>query len=187
MTKKIMITGTCGFILGRFVRLGARKEFCDQKDGEYTFVSIDRLTNTTTNSLYTHKDHAFYPADIRDAHIMDVIFKFEQPDIVIHGAAETAVDASIKDPNSFLTSNVIGTQNIINCCLKYKVKKLIFTSTDEVNGHLTNENDLPWTEEVPLNPRNPYSASKAAGELLVKAAHQTHGLIYNITRSSNNY
>jgi dTDP-glucose 4,6-dehydratase len=187
MTKKVIISGTCGFIMGRFVRLGVREEFHNQKKGEYTFVSIDRMTNTAINSLYTNKDHTFYPADIRDAHVMDVIFKYEQPDIVIHGAALTAVDASIKDPNSFITNNVIGTQNIIDCCIKHKVKKLIYVSTDEVLGHLTSENDTPWTENAPINPRNPYSASKACGELLVKAAHQTHGLIYNITRSSNNY
>jgi len=81
---------------------------------------------------------------------------------------------------------VLGTQSIINNCLKHKVKKLVYISTDEVYGQLM-ANEAPWIEESPLNPRNPYSASKAAGELMVKAAHTAHGLTYNITRSSNCY
>ncbi len=186
--KKVLVTGTCGFIFSNFIR----KAIYDQnqkkpQDREYTFVSIDRVTANALNSMYWNKNHTFHPADIRDSHVIDVIFQFEQPDIVIHGAAETFVDTSLKDPNSFVTSNVLGTQVIINACLKHKVKKMIYISTDEVYGLLTNESDKPWTEESPLNPRNPYSATKAAGEMLVKAAHQTHGLIYNITRSSNCY
>jgi dTDP-glucose 4,6-dehydratase len=156
------------------------------KDRAYTFASVDRV-NFPNYPLYINKNHSFYPADIRDDHVMDIIFKYEQPDIVIHGAAETFVDNSLKDPNSFVSSNVLGTQVIINCCLKHKVQKLIYISTDEVYGQLTSDSEPPWTEESPLNPRNPYSATKAAGELLVKAANTTHGLIYNITRSSNCY
>ena len=181
MKKKILVTGSCGFIFGNFVR----KMVYDKKP--YDVASVDRVTDNALNSMYWNSNHAFYPADITDAHIIDVIFQREQPEIVIHGAAETFVDTSLKDPNSFVNSNVLGTQNIINACVKHKVQKLIYISTDEVYGQLTSEKDEAWTEEAPLNPRNPYSASKASGELLVKAAHATHGLIYNITRSSNNY
>lgn len=183
--KKVLVTGSCGFIFSNFMR----KAIYTQKgqDKQYTFVSVDRMTDTTHNSLYVHKNHTFYPADICDQHIIDVIFQFERPDIVIHGAAETFVDSSLKDPNSFVKSNVLGTQVIINACLKHSVQKLIYISTDEVYGQLTSERDPAWTEESPLDPRNPYSASKASGELLVKAANKTHGLIYNITRCSNNY
>jgi dTDP-glucose 4,6-dehydratase len=178
---KILITGSCGFILGNFVR----KLVWDNKP--YDVVSVDRVTANALNSMYLNRNHAFYPADITDEHIMGVIFQREQPEIVIHGAAETFVDTSLKDPNSFVNSNVLGTQVIINCCVKYGVKKLIYISTDEVYGQLTDEKSPAWTETSPLDPRNPYSASKASGELLVRAAHATHGLIYNITRSSNNY
>jgi dTDP-glucose 4,6-dehydratase len=184
--KKVLVTGTCGFIFGNFIR----KAIYDQnqkKPQAYTFVSVDRVTANALNSMYWNNNHPFYPADIRDQHIIDVIFQREQPDIVIHGAAETFVDTSLKDANSFVTSNVLGTQVIINSCLKHKVKKLIYVSTDEVYGQLTNEQEIAWTEESPLAPRNPYSATKAAAELLVKAASETHGLIYNITRSSNCY
>lgn len=186
--KKLLITGSCSFIYGNFIR----KLIYDQnqqppQDRKYTITSVDRISNNAVNNMYSSKNHVFHPADIRDRHIMDVIFQFEQPDIVIHAAAESSVDNSITDPNAFITTNVLGTQVIINCCLKHKVQKLIYISSDEVMGQLLNEQEAPWTEESPLNPRNPYSSSKACGELLVKAAHETHGLTYNITRSSNCY
>lgn len=181
MRKKILITGTAGFIFGNFIR----KVIYEKQP--YTFVSIDRINNNAINSLYWNKNHTFYIADIRDQHVIDTIFQFEQPNIVIHGAALTHVDESLKDPCAFVSNNVLGTQTIINACLKYKVERLLYTSTDEVYGSLTNENKSSWTEDAPLNPRNQYSVTKAAGEMLVKAAHNSHGLIYNITRAANNY
>lgn len=182
MKKKCLVTGSSGFIFNNFVRKSIY-----QKE-PYTFVSIDKISNRSAlNSIYLNKDHEFYIADITDEHCLDVIFDYEKPDIVIHGAASSHVDASLKNPNEFIQNNILGTQNIINCCVKYKTDKLIYISTDEVYGHLTNENDPSFTENSQLNPRNPYSASKAAGELLVKAANQSFGLKYNITRSSNNY
>jgi dTDP-glucose 4,6-dehydratase len=180
MNKKVLITGSCGFIFSNFIRRAIYEK------QPYSFVSIDRVSSNA-NAVYANKNHVFHLADLRDDHIIDKIFQFEQPDIVIHGAAESFVDYSLSDPNSFVTSNVLGTQVVINSCLKHKVERLIYISTDEVYGQLTSESDPPWTEESDLNPRNPYSASKACGELLVKSAHQSHGLIYNITRSSNNY
>lgn len=178
--KKVLITGTCGFIFSNFIRRAIYEK------QPYTFVSVDRVSGNA-NALYFHKNHTFHLADLRDQHIIDKIFQFERPDIVIHGAAESFVDYSLSDPNSFVTSNVLGTQVVINACIKHGVERMIYISTDEVYGQLTSETDKAWTEESPLDPRNPYSASKAAGELMVKAAHQSHGLIYNITRSSNNY
>lgn len=178
--KKVLITGSCGFIFSNFVRRAIYEK------QPYQFVSIDKVSGNA-NLVYQNKNHTFHVADIRDQHVMDIIFQFERPDIVIHGAAESFVDYSLSDPNAFVTNNVLGTQTIINSCLKHKVERLIYISTDEVYGQLTSESDPPWKEDAALNPRNPYSASKAAGELLVKAAHQSHGLIYNITRSSNNY
>lgn len=178
--KKVLITGTCGFIFSNFIRRAIYEK------QPYSFVSIDKVSGNA-NSVYSNKNHVFHIADLRDQHIIDKIFQFERPDIVIHGAAESFVDASLSDPNAFVTSNVLGTQVVINACVKHGVERLIYISTDEVYGQLTSESDKPWTEEAPLDPRNPYSASKAAGELMVKAAYQSFGLIYNITRSSNNY
>jgi dTDP-glucose 4,6-dehydratase len=178
--KKVLITGSCGFIFGNFLRKAVYEK------QPYQLVSVDRVGSKAVNSMYWNKNHIFHIADIKDQHVMDSIFQFEQTDIVIHVAAETSIDNST-DPNSFVSSNVLGTQVIINCCIKHKVEKLIYVSTDEVYGQLTGETDPSWKETAEINPRNSYAATKAAGELLVKAAHQTHGLIYNITRSSNNY
>lgn len=185
--QKVLITGSCGFIFSNFVRKiihdsGQNREKYPFKD----IVSLDKVSGNS-NLLYINKNHTFHIADIRDQHIIDIIFQHERPDIVIHGAAETFVDYSLSDPNSFITSNVLGTQVIVNACVKHRVQKLIYISTDEVYGQLTSESDAAWNEDSLVNPRNPYSAAKAAGELLVKAAHASHGLIYNITRSSNNY
>src|SRR5574338_167476 len=179
--KKVLVTGTCGFIFSNFIRRVIKYD-----EQPYQFVSVVRVAGNA-DTIYANSSYDFYLADLRDQHIIDRIFQFERQDIVIHGAAESFVDASLSDPNSFVTSNVLGTQVVINACVKHKVERLIYISTDEVYGQLTGESDPAWTEDAPLDPRNPYSASKAAGELMVKAAHQSYGLIYNITRSSNNY
>lgn len=182
MKKKILITGSGGFIFSNFVR---RSLF---ENNKYNIISIDRVEESSIlNNIYTNKSHTFFIGDITDSHLLNIIFKTERPDIVIHGAAYTHVDNSIKDNIPFIKSNVQGTQSIIDVCLKYDVEKLIYISTDEIYGHLSDESEPSWKETSALNPRNPYSASKAAGELLVQAAGHTHGLKYIITRSSNNF
>lgn len=182
MRKKILITGSGGFIFSNFIR---RALF---ENNKYNLISIDRVEESAIlNNIYTNKSHAFFIGDVTDAHLLSIIFKTEKPDIVIHGAAHTHVDNSIKDNIPFIKSNVQGTQTIIDACVKYGVEKLIYISTDEIYGHLSDESAPAWTEESAMLPRNPYSASKAAGELLVQAAGHTHGLKYIITRSSNNF
>jgi dTDP-glucose 4,6-dehydratase len=181
--KKVLVTGALGFIFSNFIRKAVYEK------QPYSFITLDKavlpgaLNNTYVNKSLSNN----YIADITDEHIINRIFELEQPDIIIHGAAETFVDYSLSDPNKFIKSNVLGTQVLLNASMKYGVEKFIYVSTDEVYGHLENDSAPSWTEDAVLNPRNPYSASKAAGELLVKAASQSHGLIYNITRSSNNY
>ena len=178
---KLMITGSGGFIFGNFIR----QVFYERMP--YTISSIDRVRDShIIHNIYVNTDHQFYIADVRDPHIMHVIFQKERPDVVIHGAAESCVDKSINSTLPFTTSNVVGTQNIIDECLKLDAR-LIYMSTDEVYGSLKSDTDASWSEDAPLNPRNTYSASKAAGELLVRAAYETHGLRYNIVRASNNY
>jgi dTDP-glucose 4,6-dehydratase len=182
MKQKLMITGTAGFILGNFVRKAIYEK------APYDLVSIDRVSQSSLlNNIYQGKSHTFYLADICDEHIINRIFEYEKPDIVLHGAASTFVDEALKDPNIYVKNNVLGTQVIVNACVKWGVKKLIYTSTDEVMGSLKSENDTPWKEDAPLNPRNPYAASKGGGEFIVKAAANSFGLPYIITRSSNNY
>lgn len=180
--KKVLVTGSGGFIFSNFIR----KAIYERQP--YKFVSVDKVTKSTVlNTIYINKDHSFYFGDVSDAHLMNVIFEFERPDIVIHGAAESFMNPALKDPSAFITSNIFGTQVIIDACIKWGVEKLIYISDDEVYGQLKNEGAASWSESASLNPGNPYSASKAAGELLVKAAHNSYGLNYNITRSSNNY
>ena len=180
--KKVLVTGSGGFIFSNFIRRALYNKT------EYTFVSIDLCKGPNVlNNIYANKGHKFYIGDVADRHFVNVIFELERPDIVIHGAAETFVDDSIKGADPFIHSNVFGTQVIIDACLKWKVERLIYISTDEVYGQLTSESDPAWKEDAVISPRNPYSASKASGELLVKAANQTHGLNYNITRCCNNY
>lgn len=179
--QRMLLTGSAGFIGSNFVR----KVIYDKQP--YELYSVDKIVNSSMlNNIYQHKLHEFYIVDICDAHIMDKIFEYVRPDVVVHMAAESDVDKSIKEPDIFVRSNVLGTQNMINLALKYKVRKFLQISTDEVLGSLDSGAAL-WKEDAPLAPRNPYAASKAAAELMVRAAGHTHGLPYIITRSANNY
>jgi dTDP-glucose 4,6-dehydratase len=180
--KKILCTGSGGFIFSNFVR------YTLKNSSDYSIVSIDRCDDKNIlNTIYSNKGHEFYIGDISDSHFVNIIFEIEKPDYVIHGAAKSFVDDSISGAKDFVTSNVLGTQVIIDACLKYDVKKMLYISTDEVYGQLKSEDDVSWDESCDINPRNPYSATKASGELLVRTAGETHGLNYNITRSCNNY
>ncbi len=179
---KLLVTGGAGFIFSNFVR-HVLKNYGDK----YQIINVDRFSHKSLNSIYRNKGHIVHIGDVADPHFIDMVFTLEQPDYVVHAAAESFVDLSIDKATSFVHSNVLGTQVIIDACVKHKVKKLLYVSTDEAYGHLTSEEDKPWDETAVLAPRNPYAATKVAGELLVKAAANTHGLQYNITRSSNNY
>lgn len=179
---KILITGSGGFIGGNIIR-----KLMFYKPN-YEVCSIDLCKNPNVlNNVYNNKNHNFYIGNCADAHFVNTVFDIEKPNIVLHLAAESFVDASIADANPFIHSNVLGTQVMLDAALKWKVDKFIHMSTDEVLGQLTDESQSSWTEEAPLKPRNPYSASKAAAEFLVQAAHQTHGLNYVILRSCNNF
>src|SRR5271165_3913801 len=175
--KKVLITGTGGFIFSNFVRRAVYDQNrLKPEERIYNFVSVDKVTKSAAlNNIYQNKSHTFYIGDISDQHFVNVLFEYEKPDIVIHGAAETFVDDSLKDPNKFIQANVLGTQVLVNACVKWKVEKFIYISTDEVYGQLESEDDVAWTEADRLNPRNPYSASKAAGELIVQAASVSYG------------
>lgn len=182
---KILITGAFGFIFSNFIR----KALQDKLHHKYSFCLLDKIINNTLfhNIYYNEAFGNNYIADIKDQHIINRVFELEQPDIIIHAAAESSVDFSLQNPNVFIESNVLGTQVMVNAAVKYGVKKFIYFSTDEVMGSLDSESVASWTEDSVPNPRNPYSASKYAGELIVKAAHNTFGLPYIITRSCNNY
>lgn len=181
MKKKILVTGSAGFIFSNFMFKNIHS------NQEYSFASVDKLIAPYNfSNVCRHPDHHFYMGDVADEQFMNNVFLLEKPDYVIHGAAESFVDDSIASAKPFIHSNVVGTQNIVDLSLKHNIEKLIYISTDEVYGQLK-LGDNSWTENSITLPRNPYSASKLAGELIVRTAGETHGLKYNITRCSNNY
>lgn len=182
MKPTILITGTLGFIGSNFIQQVL------QQYPEYRWVGIDKAVyDYCLYNTYNHSNYTFYLADITDKHIIDCIFHIEKPSIVINMCAESFVCSSIESVQPFLTSNVIGTQTIIDASVKYNIDRFIQISTDEVYGTHTSINDMPWTENSPIQPRNPYSASKAAAETMLHAAHLTHKLPFNITRCCNVY
>lgn len=179
--KKILVTGVLGFIFSNFI------EWAIDKYPEYQFIGIDKgIAQYSLQSIFSHPRYKFYIGDIADQLLVNNIFKIEKPDFVIHGAAESFVDDSIRDIKPFLHSNVLGTSCVVEASLTYNIKKFLYISTDEVYGQLQAE-DPSWDEDFITSPRNPYSSSKLCGELIVKSAHETHQLPYLITRSSNNY
>lgn len=179
--QKLLITGSAGFVCN----ILARKIIYNKLN--YEVVSIDKVTDPKgLNNIYLNKNHNFYLGDVADAHFVEMVFQLEQPDLVIHGAAETSTASALANPIPFIHSNVLGTQTIIDACIKHKVQKLIYISTDEVLGSLARD-EKPWSETTAINPLNPSAATKASAEHLIRAAHQTQGLQYNITRCVNNF
>ena len=115
------------------------------------------------------------------------LFEKEQFDYIVHFAAESHVDRSITDPGIFVQTNVIGTQVLLEAARRAEITKFVHVSTDEVYGELDFDPTTFFTEETPLKPNSPYSASKASSDFLVQAYHHTYGLPMSITRCSNNY
>jgi dTDP-glucose 4,6-dehydratase len=178
--KTILLTGVLGFIGSNFVRQVVAKY------PEYKFVGVDNsVREYSLSHMFSHPNYTFYLADIADKHIMNNIFLIEKPNFVINLAAESFVDHSIDNINPFIHSNILGVQVVVDMCLKHNVERLIHISTDEVLGQKLSINEEPWTEDAPLLARNPYACTKASSELIIRAAHYTHGLQFNMTRSCN--
>lgn len=179
---KLLVTGGAGFIGSNFVL------YMLKQHPEYKIVNVDALTYAgnleNLKSVEGNPNHTFVKADITDAKAMDELIG-TGVDIVVNFAAESHVDRSILEPDIFVKTNVLGTQVLLDTAKKHGVQKFVQVSTDEVYGTL-GETGL-FTEETPLAPNSPYSASKAGGDLLVRAYHETFGLPVNITRCSNNY
>lgn len=154
----------------------------------YQIVNMDALTYAgnleNLKSMEGQANYSFVQADIADKTAVDAIFQ-QGIDVVVNFAAESHVDRSILEPEIFVNTNVLGTQVLLDAAKKYGVTKFIQVSTDEVYGSL-GETGL-FSETTPLAPNSPYSASKAGGDLLVRAYYETFGLPVNITRCSNNY
>ena len=183
---KILVTGAAGFIGSNFVYYELDKHSEDE------IVALDLLTYAgNLKNLDGCKDNPhfkFVKMDIRDRENINRLFEDEKFDIVVNFAAESHVDRSIKDPEVFLRTNIIGTEVLMDASLKYGVKRYHQVSTDEVYGDLPLEAvDSFFTETTPLHTSSPYSASKASADLLVMAYHRTFNLNMTITRCSNNY
>lgn len=179
---KLLITGGAGFIGSNFVHYMLREH------PTYRLINVDLLTYAgnpdNLAGLESEPRYRFAKADIADRGALEPIFA-EGIDAVLNFAAESHVDRSIENPGIFVHSNVLGTQVLLDLARQYKVSKYVQVSTDEVYGTLGAEG--LFTEQTPLAPNSPYSASKAGADLLVRAYHETFGLPVNITRCSNNY
>lgn len=183
---KTLITGGAGFIGSNYCH------YVVEKYPEEEFVCLDALTYAgnynNIKSLEGKKNFKFVKGDITDRDLIDKLFAEEQFDIVINFAAESHVDNSIKNPGIFLTTNILGTQVLMDASRKYNVKRYHQVSTDEVYGDLPLDRpDLLFTEENPIHTSSPYSSSKAGADLLVGAYYRTYGLPVTISRCSNNY
>ncbi len=195
--KNILVTGGAGFIGSNFVKMIL------DRHPNYKIINVDVLTYAgnleNLKDISDNQNYTFIKADIRDRVKIDEIFSSYDIDTVVNFAAESHVDRSIEEPEVFLTTNIIGTQVLLDVAKKYwKVNpndkyckeykpgvKFLQVSTDEVYGALGVTGK--FVETMPLLPNSPYSASKASADMIVRAYHETFGMPVNITRCSNNY
>ena len=196
--KRILVTGGAGFIGSNFVQY-----VLNNRDNIELLVNLDLLTYAgNLENLLSVKDdkrYVFVHGDIRDRELVNELFDKYKFDTVVHFAAESHVDRSIVEPEIFLTTNIVGSQTLLDAAKrhwnvepdnKYSREylpgvKYLQVSTDEVYGALGKTG--MFTETTPISPNSPYSASKASADLIVRAYYQTYGMPVNITRCSNNY
>ena len=182
----VLLTGGAGFIGANFIYYELKTHPEDR------IVCLDALTYagnlSTLAEALQHPNLAFYKVNICDRPAVYEVFEKERPDAVVNFAAESHVDRSIETPEIFLQTNILGAQVMMDACRKYGAKRYHQVSTDEVYGDLPLDRpELFFTEETPIHTSSPYSASKAAADLLVGAYHRTFGLPATISRCSNNY
>jgi len=180
--KTILVTGGCGFIGSHFIRLLWQRT-------AYQVVNLDNLTYAGDLSRLADVEgldrYAFVKGDIADAETVEKLVARVRPWAVVNFAAESHVDRSILDPAPFLRTNVIGVEALLEAARRHDVERFLQISTDEVYGDVNAQ--PPPSEDSPPRPSNPYSASKAAADLLCLSYYRTYGLPVIIARSSNNY
>ena len=183
MAKNILVTGGAGFIGSCFVHLLL------EKDPDIVIFNLDALTyagsNLSLEDLKDHPSHHFIHGNICDQKMVSRIFSDQKIDVVVNIAAESHVDRSIEEAWPFVQSNIVGTQVLLDEAKKRGVSKFVQISTDEVYGSLGEEG--VFTEQTPIDPSSPYSASKAAADLLCLSYFKTFRFPVIITRSTNNY
>jgi len=176
---RMLITGGAGFIGSEFVRQAVRKGHQVAVVDKLTYAGdLERLSEV-------RKDITFYKADISNQEFIEHIFDKEDPEVVVHFAAESHVDRSLLDPYPFIGSNVLGTQVLLEVSKAKGVELFVNMSTDEVYGDLGKEGT--FTEESPLKPNSPYSTTKASADMLGRAYYRSFGLPVVTIRASNNY
>jgi dTDP-glucose 4,6-dehydratase len=181
---RLLVTGGAGFIGSNFVRMALNDELSGLETEKITVLDALTYSGTLTN-LESVKDSdrfTFIHGDIRDPELVREAMHGQ--DAVVHFAAESHVDRSVNNSRVFVETNVLGTQTLLDEALSLGIEKFVHVSTDEVYGSIESGS---WDEQHPLLPNSPYSASKAASDLLVRSYHVTHGLNASITRCSNNY
>ena len=179
----VLVTGGCGFIGSNLVKYLRRTR------PDWTIVNLDKLTYAgnleTLKELEGDPKHLFVRGDVANRELVDHLMALHGIDAVMHLAAESHVDRSILGPDAFVKTNVLGTQHLLEASRERGVKRFLMVSTDEVYGSLGPTG--AFTENSPLQPSSPYSASKTSSDLLALAWHHTYGLDVVVTRCSNNY
>jgi UDP-glucose 4,6-dehydratase len=178
MNKSILVTGGLGFIGSNFINYLL-------ENTNYTIVNVDKYSQCSSykNIVYKSNNYFYYKSNINNIEFINHILNTHNITIVYHFSAQSHVDNSFNDVYGFINDNIIGTYTLLECCRKYnKIEKFIHVSTDEVYGEITH-NDV--VNENEYNPTNPYSATKASAELLVKSYMTSFKLPVIITRSNN--
>uniref|UniRef100_A0A7C4EVG9 dTDP-glucose 4,6-dehydratase n=1 Tax=Desulfomonile tiedjei TaxID=2358 RepID=A0A7C4EVG9_9BACT len=179
----VIVTGGCGFIGSNFV-MHLLRSYEDVRITNLDLLTYaGNLANLEEAEAYPDR-YRFVRGDIADRELVDSLLA-DKPDVVVNFAAESHVDRSILDSSSFVRTNILGVQVLLDACRAHDIDRFVQISTDEVYGSLGPMG--AFTEEHALAPNSPYSASKAAADLLVRAYHKTHGLNVVTTRCSNNY
>lgn len=179
----IIVTGGAGFIGSNFVRHMLHTY------PTYKIINLDLLTyagnKDSLADVMDNPNHVFVEGNITDRQLLDQLIQEHDVDGIINFAAESHVDRSILNPEVFVETNIQGTLALLDAARKHNLKKYVQVSTDEVYGSLGAEGY--FTEDTPLAPNSPYSASKAGADMLVRSYFETYGMDVNITRCSNNY
>ena len=181
---KLLVTGGAGFIGSNFVRMALSDKFPDFNVEQFTVLDLLTYAGDEENlkPIASDKRYKFVKGDIRDLELAKKLML--DADQVVHFAAESHVDRSIEGGSEFVSTNVMGTQVLLDAAKSTNIKRFVHVSTDEVYGSIS---EGSWPEDHPLLPNSPYSASKAGSDLLVRAYNRTHKLDTVITRCSNNY
>lgn len=179
----LLVTGGAGFIGSNFI------QYLLAVSPEHKIVNVDLLTYAgnleNLKDVESHPNYSFVKADIADVERIDSVLSSQKIDAIVNFAAESHVDRSIMGAAEFIRTNVVGTSVLLDAALRHGVPRFVQISTDEVYGSLGATGK--FTEQTPLSPNSPYSASKASADMLAFAYHHTHGLDVVITRCSNNY